>query len=42
MSEIVLNIGISKTFFYPFVSVQLFFETGLNFASRNFITLGYC
>jgi len=33
MLEIVENVGISKTFFYLFVGVQLFSETGLNLAS---------
>jgi len=31
MLETVWNIGISEVFFYPFVGVQLFSETGLNF-----------
>jgi len=33
MLEIVLNVGISKVFFYPFVGVQLFSKTGRNLAS---------
>ena len=35
MLETVQNIGISKVFFYPFVGVQLFSETGLNFLHEN-------